>query len=116
MPNVKIKISRLVCTGLFFVLALVPPYGQAAELYVDQMTLLRLKERVEINGADVVLGQIASIEGSDARFVRKLSDIVIGKAPSPGDARMFDQGLLLKRLKQHQIDLATVKIEAPPAD
>jgi flagella basal body P-ring formation protein FlgA len=114
MPKVKIKISRLVCTGLFIVLALVPLYGQAAQLFADQMTLVRLQERVEINGADVLLGQIASIEGSDARFVRKLSEIVIGKAPSPGDARLFDQSVMLKRLKQHQIDLATVKIEAPP--
>jgi flagella basal body P-ring formation protein FlgA len=103
-----------VCTGLFIVLALVPLYGQAAQLYADQMTLVRLQERAEINGADVLLGQIASIEGSDARFVQKLNDIVIGKAPLPGDARLFDQNLLVKRLKQHQIDLATVKIEAPP--
>ena len=114
MPNVKIKISRLLCTGLLFALALIPPYGQAAELYADQVTLVRLQERVEINDADVVLGQIASIEGSNSRFVKKLKDILIGKAPLPGDSRLFDQSLLIKRLKQHQIDLTTVKIEAPP--
>ncbi|MGD8658242.1 MAG: flagellar basal body P-ring formation chaperone FlgA, partial [Desulfobacterales bacterium] len=70
--------------------------------------------RVEIDSAEILLGHMATIEGSDVRFNQRLKNIVIGKAPLPGGSNRFDLNDLQKRLKQHHIDLATVIIQAPP--
>jgi flagella basal body P-ring formation protein FlgA len=39
---------------------------------------------------------------------------MITKAPLPGDTQQIDLSLVQKRLKQHQINLAAVIVEAPP--
>ena len=70
--------------------------------------VIQVHDQVEINGDEVLLGQIAVIEGSDPRWVQQLKDIVIGRAPLPGKARQYDQQQLEMRLKQHHVDLAAV--------
>ena len=86
----------------------------AADLWADPTTIIRIRERVEIDGAEILLGQIAAIEGGDVRNVQHLKDIVIGKAPSPGNSRQFDRQHIQMRLKKYHIDLTTVVVEAPP--
>ena len=60
-----------------------------------------------------MLGQIAVIEGNDARWIQQLKEIVIGRAPLPGKTRQYDQRYLEMRLKQHHVDLSTVVLEVP---
>ena len=45
---------------------------------------LTMPERVDVDGAEVVLGQLAVIAGGDAALTRQLQGIVVGRAPLPG--------------------------------
>ncbi|MBW2434988.1 MAG: flagellar basal body P-ring formation protein FlgA [Deltaproteobacteria bacterium] len=112
--NLKTRLSKLSCGGLLFILTLVFSLLPPAETEANPTATITIKGRVEINTAEVILGQIATIEGADARFNQRLKDIPITKAPLPGDTHQIDLDLLQKRLQQHQIDLAAVIVEAPP--
>ncbi len=87
----------------------------AAELAAEEITTIRVRDQVEIESEEVLLGQIASIEGNDTQFVQQLKDIVIGKAPLPGRTRQYEQRHLKMRLKQHGMDSDAIHIEGPPA-
>ena len=106
------KPKRLFAT-LFFMLAVAFIVGATAELSAAPLTTIRVRDRVEVDGDEVLLGQIAEIQGSDFQMIRHLNDIVIGKAPLPGKSRQYDENYLKMRLKQYQIDLASVILEAP---
>lgn len=112
--NLRTIWSKPLCGGLLLGLALVFTLVTATELWAGPTTAIRFEARVKIDDADILLGQIATIEGADARFNQRLKDIMIAKAPLPGDARQIDLNLIQKRLKQHHIDLATVIVEGPP--
>jgi flagella basal body P-ring formation protein FlgA len=98
---------------LFCVLAVAFSAGITAELLANALTTIRVRERVEIDGDEVLLGQIAEIQGSDPQLTRHLENILIGKAPLPGKSRQYDEGLLKMRLRQYHIDLSAVILEAP---
>jgi flagella basal body P-ring formation protein FlgA len=112
--NLKTRLSKPSCGGRLFILTLVFTLVPAAALRAGPTATITIEGRVEINAAEVFLGQIATIEGADARFNQRLKDIIITRAPQPGDTQQIDLDLLQKRLKQHQIDLAAVSVEAPP--
>ena len=112
--NEKTRFSKPSCGDLLFILALVFFIAPAAALWANPTASISIKDRVEIDEAEVLLGQIAAIEGADARFNQRLKDIMITKAPLPGDTHQIDLSLVQKRLKQHQINLAAVIVEAPP--
>ncbi len=114
MPSLKTQLAKRLYTGVFFMLAAASVCMMAAELGASQAITIRIRDRVEIAGADVLLGQIATIEGGDVQRVQYLKDIVLGKAPLPGSSRQFERHHLKMRLLKHQIDLATVILEAPP--
>ena len=80
-------------------------------LAAAEMITIRVRDQVEIETNEVLLGQIASIECSDTRRAQQLKEIVIGKAPSPGKTRHYDQRQLKTRLKQHHINLTGVTLE-----
>lgn len=114
MSNIKTNLSMLRCGGLMLMVMLVSLFTLASGLWADPLTTIRISDRVEIDSAEILLGHMATIEGSDVRFNQRLKNIVIGKAPLPGGSHRFDLNDLQKRLKQHHIDLATVIIQAPP--
>jgi flagella basal body P-ring formation protein FlgA len=107
------KKSKQLGLGLLIFLATASILGVAAELTAAEMTTIRVRDRVEIENDEVLLGQIASIESSDTQLVQQLKDIVIGRAPLPGRTRQYDQRHLKMRLKQHHINLAGVNLEGP---
>ncbi|MGD8469370.1 MAG: flagellar basal body P-ring formation chaperone FlgA [Desulfobacterales bacterium] len=114
MSNIKTNLSMLRCGGLMLMVMLVSLFTLASGLWADPLTTIRISDRVEIDSAEILLGHMATIEGSDVRFNQRLKNIVIGKAPLPGGSHRFDLNDLQKRIKQHHIDLATVIIQAPP--
>ena len=113
-PVTASYVNRL--SDLLFILAmmLVFTLSPAAALWANPTASISIKDRVEIDEAEVLLGQIATIKGADARFNQRLKDIMITKAPLPGHRHQIDLSLVQKRLKQHQINLAAVIVEAPP--
>ena len=114
MPIFNTPLSSRFCSGVLFMLTVSFCWLMAAELGANQTTTIRVRGQVEIEGPDVLLGQIATIEGGDVQQVQFLKDLVLGKAPLPGNSRQFDRHQLMMRLKQHQIDLAAVILEVPP--
>ena len=109
----KTQNSKYLYATLFFMLAVAFIMGMVAELWAMPLTTIRVRDHVEIDGDDVLLGQLAEIEGSDAELIRDLKEILIGKAPLPGKSRQYDQNFLKMRLKQHHIDLSAVILETP---
>ena len=79
-------------------------------LTAAEMTTIRVRDQVEIETDEVLLGQIASFESADTQGIQQLKDIVIGKAPSPGKIRHYNQRHLKMRLKQHHVNLADVTL------
>jgi flagellar basal body P-ring formation protein FlgA len=109
----KNKKPKHLYASLFFMLAVAFISGTAAALLAAPLTTIRVRDRVAIDGDEVLLGQIAEIEGSDARLIRNLKDILIGRAPLPGKSRQYDQNYLKLRLKKYDIELSTIIFEAP---
>jgi flagella basal body P-ring formation protein FlgA len=75
---------------------------------------LRVYDQVEIAADQIQLGKIARIDGDDARLVRELEALVIGRSPLPGKNRSLDRADILLRLKQSGIDLARIELQIPP--
>ena len=100
-------------SGLVFILTAAFLWVWPAALGATQTAVIRVHEQVEIDGDEVLLGQIAVIEGNDPRWIQQLKGIVIGRAPLPGKARQYDQHYLEMRLKQHHVDLTAVILEVP---
>jgi flagellar basal body P-ring formation protein FlgA len=111
--RIKTKMSKRLCTGLAFTLIVAFLWVWPAAPCAAPTAMIRVHDRVEIDGAEVLLGQIAIIEGGDARWIQQLKGIVIGRAPLPGKTRQYDQRYLQMRLKQHHVDLSTVILQVP---
>jgi flagella basal body P-ring formation protein FlgA len=113
MSSLKAPLTKQLQRGLLFIVTVVFIGTTAIESRADQMTTIRIQDRVEIAAGEVLLGQIANIAGNDVQLNQYLRGIVIGKAPSPGDSRRFSKDHVIQRLKQHHIDLTAVRVEAP---
>ncbi|MGD9240848.1 MAG: flagellar basal body P-ring formation chaperone FlgA [Desulfobacterales bacterium] len=111
--SLTFKKSKRFGLGLLIFLATASIGVAATALTAAEMTTIRVKDQVEIENGEVLLGQIASIESSNTQLVEQLKDIVIGRAPLPGRTRQYDQQHLKRRLKQHHINLAGVHLEGP---
>ncbi len=76
-------------------------------------TSVRVFDRVEIDGDQVLLGAIARVDGDDAGRVRALQEIVLGRSPLPGKSRALDEALIRVRLKQAGFDPAEIDLQVP---
>jgi len=111
--NPQTQMPKQLYAILLCVLAVALSAGITAELRANALTTIRVRDRVEIDGDEVLLGQIAEIQGSDPQLTRHLENILIGKAPLPGKSRQYDESLLKMRLRQYHIDLSAVILESP---
>ena len=105
--------SKWFWRGLCILLATAAILGLNAASSMAEMTTIRVHSQVEVENDEVLFGQIASIEGNDAQLMQQLKEIIIGKAPSAGKTRQYEQRHIRKRLEQHRIDLAAVQLEMP---
>lgn len=109
----KVKRAGRLYRALVFIMTAASLWAWPAAPDASPTAVIRVYDRVEIESDDVLLGQIAGVEGSDPRWIQQLKDIVIGKAPLPGKSRQYDQRYLQMRLKQHQVDLSAIILEVP---
>ncbi len=112
--NINTQSLKWLCAGVMFLLTLASVCMPLTDSWANQTTTIRFTERVEIDGAEILLGQIASFEGDDVQLIQQLKNIVIGKAPLPGESRPFGLRFLQKRLNQHHVDMTTVVVDGPP--
>ena len=87
LNRIILKISEWLCRGLVFTLAVALIGSWTAAPCAAPTATIRVLGRVEIESDEILLGQIAAIEGSDPRWVQQLKGIVIGRAPLPGKVR-----------------------------
>jgi flagellar basal body P-ring formation protein FlgA len=99
-----------IATALAMMLVLL---GAARPLPAAGAITILASERAEVNADTVLLGDIARISGSDKRLVGELEQIVIGRAPLPGQTRELDADIIQLRLKQHDVDPASVDLQVP---
>jgi len=96
-------------------LALVLLPATACNISASELTRIRILEKVQIDDEAIRLSDIAKIEGSDSLLIQKLSGIVVGRAPLPGNSRNLDGNTIKTRLKQNGIDLAELILDIPPS-
>jgi flagella basal body P-ring formation protein FlgA len=68
-----------------------------------------------VQDADILLSKIAKIEGGNPQVIHKLGNIVLGRAPLPGNSRKIDGNTIMARLRQNGIDLASLDLNIPPS-
>jgi flagella basal body P-ring formation protein FlgA len=95
---------------LFIIFILVAVISEASALVV---VTVKVQDRTEVGDEHVLLGDIAHISGGDQKFVQRLGDLIIGKAPLPGKTRSLDERYIRLRLKQANIDIGRIRLIAP---
>ena len=103
---------RLYAIYVISLLALLLP-AATCNISASELTRIQIPEKVQIAGDKILLGDIASITGSDSSLIQKLSAIHVGRAPLPGNSRRLDRGMLNTRLKQNRIDPAILVLNMP---
>jgi flagellar basal body P-ring formation protein FlgA len=74
---------------------------------------LTMPEQVEVDGAEVALGQLAVIAGDDTVLTRQLQDIVVGRAPLPGNSRTVSRDYIALRIRQSGVDPDAILMHMP---
>ena len=74
---------------------------------------LTLLEKVALDDAEVVLGQLGKFSGGDPRTVAALKAVRIGRAPLPGRSRTVSRDYILLRLRQSGLDAADLTVAGP---
>jgi len=93
-------------------LALLLP-ATICNIFASELIRVQIPENVQIAGDKILLGDIASITGSDSPLIQQLSAIIVGRAPQPGNSRRLDRGMINTRLKQNRIDPAILVLNMP---
>jgi len=81
--------------------------------YAESITSISVYEKTTVEKDEILLGKIAGIEGEDHVLIRKLKNVVIGRAPLPGKSRYIGRNYIKLRLKQNNIDLPRLALQIP---
>lgn len=74
----------------------------------DEHVILTLPEDAEVQGQNILLGEIAEISGPKD-LVANVARVVAGAAPRPGSSRRLTKGQIEVRLRQANIDVKSIK-------
>lgn len=94
--------------------AVFPVAGVAGKIFAGGITRVIILESARIDDENIILGAIARIEGDDQLLIQKLGDIVITRAPQPGQSRELEPDYLKMRLRQNGFDPAEAILQIPP--
>jgi len=106
---------KRLCHFMIGLLAVVSLLASACNIFASELTRVQILETVQIDDEDILLRHIARIEGSNPLVIEKLSGIVVGRAPLPGNSRRIDGNTIRARLKQNRIDPAELELLIPPS-
>ena len=91
----------------------------ASVLMLSQMTIasgfvtVGLHDKVQVEGAEIRLGDIAEISSDTPEQVRKLRGLIIAKSPPPNKTRRIRADYIMLRLRQLGIDPAKTLLNGP---
>ncbi|UCD80765.1 MAG: flagellar basal body P-ring formation protein FlgA [Desulfobacterales bacterium] len=74
---------------------------------------ISVSSKTLLDGDSVYLGNIAQVEGDDPQLVERLNNILIGRAPLPGNTLEFEAADLSRRLKQNGFDPDELVLRTP---
>jgi len=74
---------------------------------------LTIPDRVEIESAEVVLGQLAAVSGAEPALTRQLQGIPVGRAPLAGNSRTVSRDYILLRIRQSGIAPESIHLSSP---
>lgn len=98
---------------VFGLLAIVLLPATVCNIFASDLTRVRVLQKVQVDDENILLSQIAKIEGGDPLLIQKLNAIVVGRSPLPGHSRKIDSGAINTRLKQNGIDLGELIMNIP---
>ena len=84
-----------------------------ANLCLASEASIIVPQEVKIEHNEILLGEIAVIESRDPWLEKELRSIIIGKAPLPGKSRLIGKDYLEMRLRQKDLDLSSLRLQAP---
>jgi flagella basal body P-ring formation protein FlgA len=113
MQGVAMRHRRCALAAVALLLALGAGVIGAAGLKAAGMVSVRVYERTEVAEDQVLLGRIARIDADDARTLRQLESLVLGRAPLPGKSRTLDGAYITQRLRQGGFDPAALDLQIP---
>jgi flagella basal body P-ring formation protein FlgA len=111
--NYKFRANKHRFTVTIFLLVFFGVAGISGEIDAADLIRISILPNVEINGEDILLGEIAGFEGYDSLLIQKLSSIVVGRAPLPGESRTLEKKSFKLRLKQNRINLSQLALDIP---
>ena len=85
----------------------------AAEIPAGGATHIKIAADIKVDAEDILLGNIADIEGPDALLVQKLKSVEVSSAPLPGESRVLEKNIFNMRLKQNGFDLSQLALTMP---
>ena len=97
-----------------FCLTVILVISFARDVLSAEFCRIQVQDKVEMDGADITLGKIAQIQCDNSQMVQRLKEIVIDKAPLPGNNRVVTSEYLQMRLKQNETNLAEIRLQCPP--
>ena len=105
--------SKSFIAVIVWFLTFLPLPGISSHIFAAGINTVRVFERSEVKYDRIRLGEIAEIKGEEPALLKKLREIVIGKAPLPGKSRRIDSDYIRIRLKQNGIDLSQIRLRVP---
>jgi len=108
-----IKAKSFKYAGVVILTALIL-HGPALAVRAATPVRIKVSAMSQIDGENILLGNIATIEGHDQPLIKQLSGVVVGRSPLPGRRREIDSGALKRRLRQHRIDPDRLVLQFPP--
>jgi len=97
---------------LLLTLCLLVWINGATSAVSEEMLDITVRESARVAGRDVLLKDIASIQGEQG-IADRIENMVVGSAPLPGKERIFKRAHVMTRLKQHKIDLKKISFNCP---
>lgn len=108
-----IKPEYLKYAGTVILTALIL-HGTATAIRGATPVRISVSAMSQIDGENILLGKIATIEGDDQQLIKQLGGVVVGRSPLPGRQREIDSGTLKRRLRRHRIDPDRLVLQLPP--
>lgn len=78
----------------------------------DPSDIISVQQEARVNGDEILLGEIATIEGAPAT-IENFEGIVVGRAPLAGKERSLTREQIIARLRQHNVDMKKVTFNCP---
>jgi len=76
-------------------------------------TIITMKDATQVDGAEVTVGDVATIDGIPLAEAKKLSRLAVASAPKPGRAKEIDRNYMVAKLHQQGYPVTHILFKGP---